>query len=537
MASSSSLSGAASVVVRRAESAALGRFLETTACVPSSGTLLKERPFVVVRNPVVPVEFAEMHPSRLQTLLENLQSEPASTLYPRRLETAALLAKAAHFFSWRLRRRLSLETLQRLCRLMMINGYGWPFGQLPFSQAIFLEASFLTHSCRPNAWVHLREDEGACVTALRDIEKGERVESSYLPLHVLAFPRHVRRERLGSSKLFLCSCERCQQSVDTTRAFGCRCGGSLFSVGSEASSSCSSSSSSASLRKGEATGDPAGGITERFDGNQGGGGRPRAREAAGRVHPMNQSDLGGHAQRAERGGGGETNNEKTGDRSWLSSWFRRAIGRGSRAVSKGDVDDSAKFKCVTCGRESRGARNDQENSAGYVVRPSREVLEAEADLTERARQLWDSLDRLGGRLESSRSGRNAVREASLIRERVEVLLSRGLIEDDHFLLPVSAVLHVRCLSRGSLEKATEGGGRGKGGHRMRANLRHAALWLQTETGVGPERVASYVMKTIPDAFVGEWAAGALAEAVPPPGAPIPSHTETQSHCQGQVKGE
>jgi hypothetical protein len=76
--------------------------------------------------------------------------------------------------------------------------------------ALFLKASRINHSCRPNADFNIRwlEDRGVLIriTANRDVQCGEEICISYLPAGLRA---GERRRRLRENWNFDCNCDAC----------------------------------------------------------------------------------------------------------------------------------------------------------------------------------------------------------------------------------------------------------------------------------------------------------------------------------------
>jgi SET domain-containing protein len=74
--------------------------------------------------------------------------------------------------------------------------------------ALFKSASFLNHSCKPNAYrSFFREDSSVLfVKAVRDIDLDEEVTVSYVNS---LFDFEARQEALRELYQFECKCERC----------------------------------------------------------------------------------------------------------------------------------------------------------------------------------------------------------------------------------------------------------------------------------------------------------------------------------------
>ena len=91
-----------------------------------------------------------------------------------------------------------------------------------FGSGVFPFSALFNHSCRPHAqWRPLSSGSAIVVHATRDVEAGEEIFVSYLPLS------HIGTKRLKSLREthgFICQCERCFGTAWLrslrTRAFG-----------------------------------------------------------------------------------------------------------------------------------------------------------------------------------------------------------------------------------------------------------------------------------------------------------------------------
>jgi len=110
----------------------------------------------------------------------------------------------------------------------------------PQGYASYFGASFMSHSCDPNAIWHFAEgtklEDTFILRARRDIEPGEEICISYLPEQGLLHAAAARKRDLQSSKSFVCTCERCgpdAAEADLCRGFRCpSCGeGAVFHPG------------------------------------------------------------------------------------------------------------------------------------------------------------------------------------------------------------------------------------------------------------------------------------------------------------------
>lgn len=99
----------------------------------------------------------------------------------------------------------------------------------PLGYSAYYVSSFCSHSCYPNAsWALGDDDDTHVLTARRDIELGDEVTISYLEEHTLLECAEVRKKHLYDTKLFECTCERCEpagSNEDPCRGFRCQaCG-------------------------------------------------------------------------------------------------------------------------------------------------------------------------------------------------------------------------------------------------------------------------------------------------------------------------
>lgn len=79
----------------------------------------------------------------------------------------------------------------------------------PLGYSAYFASSFVSHSCGPNAIWSEDDAGGHVLRARRDIAPNDEVTISYLEEHVLLHSADTRRASLQSTKLFLCTCERC----------------------------------------------------------------------------------------------------------------------------------------------------------------------------------------------------------------------------------------------------------------------------------------------------------------------------------------
>lgn len=78
---------------------------------------------------------------------------------------------------------------------------------------LFPNISRINHSCRPNAgnwWSEMKEER--LIYAQRDIEEGEEITVSYIPLLKRTRERHSRLQQYG----FVCDCSACSEDSETS---------------------------------------------------------------------------------------------------------------------------------------------------------------------------------------------------------------------------------------------------------------------------------------------------------------------------------
>lgn len=74
---------------------------------------------------------------------------------------------------------------------------------------LWLLVSLAEHSCDPNFLCVCDGDGNSSLVALRDVEPGEHITTSYLNLVELAEPGEERRKNLSDKWQFMCACSRC----------------------------------------------------------------------------------------------------------------------------------------------------------------------------------------------------------------------------------------------------------------------------------------------------------------------------------------
>ena len=82
----------------------------------------------------------------------------------------------------------------------------------PAATGVFLVASRINHSCRPNAHAVFDADLMATVRVVRRVAAGEEITVSYGPTTDSTPERAERRRRLGASHAFECACAACDDA-------------------------------------------------------------------------------------------------------------------------------------------------------------------------------------------------------------------------------------------------------------------------------------------------------------------------------------
>jgi len=118
------------------------------------------------------------------------------------------------------------KLVDELLRAWILNCFD--HSETPPGYASYFGASFMSHSCDPNAIWHFAEgtaqEDTFVLIARRDIEAWDEICISYLPEQGLLHAAVARKAELRSSKSFVCTCERCGPGAsgpDLCRGFRC----------------------------------------------------------------------------------------------------------------------------------------------------------------------------------------------------------------------------------------------------------------------------------------------------------------------------
>jgi len=80
--------------------------------------------------------------------------------------------------------------------------------------ALFKEHSSINHSCFPNAASVFDGNHVVKVVAIRPIESGDEINTSYIPPCQLDHSRHTRQQFLQENYVFTCRCIKCEQQIN-----------------------------------------------------------------------------------------------------------------------------------------------------------------------------------------------------------------------------------------------------------------------------------------------------------------------------------
>ena len=127
-----------------------------------------------------------------------------------------------------------LLTPQQMVELVVIfrnNAIDSPDGSF---SALFDLACRLEHSCDPNAYHYMHDEERITVRVIKAIEPGQSISIAYIRYYQ---PAYDRQRALREHYYFNCQCYRCAAGLDLARAFTCaHCGGSAHPVGASTDS-------------------------------------------------------------------------------------------------------------------------------------------------------------------------------------------------------------------------------------------------------------------------------------------------------------
>jgi len=128
-------------------------------------------------------------------------------------------SKAVKVLVQRLGLTVSPVLVEELLSAWILNCF--EHSEEPEGYAAYFASSFVSHSCRPNATWYETAGAVHVLRARQDIRVGEEICISYLSEEGLLACTDVRRRTLKKTKLFVCTCERCDASQDLCRGFRC----------------------------------------------------------------------------------------------------------------------------------------------------------------------------------------------------------------------------------------------------------------------------------------------------------------------------
>ncbi|KAF2500040.1 SET domain-containing protein [Lophium mytilinum] len=167
-----------------------GYGLFATRRIARGTTVILEAPLVVIQPP--PLTLGQGY--EISKMLDSLRAEFAKLSPPNQKRYLAL---HAHVFP-------SEEGKERLMPILRSNAFNTGTGL-----GLFPIVARINHSCRPNAAYFWSERLGRRVVyAGRDIEEGEEISISYIPLLKTTKEREQRLAQYG----FTCECEACEAS-------------------------------------------------------------------------------------------------------------------------------------------------------------------------------------------------------------------------------------------------------------------------------------------------------------------------------------
>ncbi|PSN56125.1 hypothetical protein C0J52_10642, partial [Blattella germanica] len=112
------------------------------------------------------------------------------------------------------------EEIMHICGVIQVNGHEVPLTE-PTYVAVYEEASFLEHNCRPNCTKSFTEEGGLKIRIMEPVLKGQHLSISYTDV---LWGTANRRHHLNETKFFWCKCARCADPTELDTYFsGVRC--------------------------------------------------------------------------------------------------------------------------------------------------------------------------------------------------------------------------------------------------------------------------------------------------------------------------
>lgn len=181
--------------------------------IKAGEVLIKETPSVTIQEDKIYSEFFQL----LYLFLSNSQlKEQFKKLAPNTIENLPIdestiikefkkvLANNNTIYEF-FTNNYTLDEIMIYCAKYMCNAF--EFKDKP---VILFTGTILNHSCLPNV-IFGEKDNQMCFMAVRDIEKGEEINDSYIDI---TLPTNKRRTELKNQYGFECCCERCSLQDD-----------------------------------------------------------------------------------------------------------------------------------------------------------------------------------------------------------------------------------------------------------------------------------------------------------------------------------
>ena len=179
--------------------------------IPRGTRILHERPLLLLERDLggdiyyIPLKFSKMSPEGQAAFL-SLAATPHAERDPNRLEWLQILSQSEAYAEF----NMPMAERQRLLQIFETNSFSADEGS-----AIVFDASRMNHSCTPNVYHNWNAGSGMLtVHAIRDVETGEEIVTSYINICVYQSARQDQLDRYG----FNCDCKACDMGTKFGRA-------------------------------------------------------------------------------------------------------------------------------------------------------------------------------------------------------------------------------------------------------------------------------------------------------------------------------
>ena len=179
--------------------------------IPRGTRILHEHPLLLLERDLggdiydIPLKFSKMSPEGQAAFL-SLAATPHAERDPNRLEWLQILSQSEAYAGF----NMPMVERQRLLQIFETNSFSAGEGS-----AIVFDASRMNHSCTPNVYHNWNAGLGALtVHAIRDVETGEEIVTSYVNICVYQSARQDQLDRYG----FNCDCKACDMGTKFGRA-------------------------------------------------------------------------------------------------------------------------------------------------------------------------------------------------------------------------------------------------------------------------------------------------------------------------------